>query len=65
LVLRIFFNCGLRPGELFAPREDDVEPWQLRIDESVKETERGDRGIGETKTTSSRAYVGTSKGLQE
>jgi integrase len=65
LVLRIFFNCGLRPSELFALREDDVEPRQLRIDESVKEFERGDRRIGETKTTGSRAYVGIGKGLQE
>jgi len=65
LVLRIFINCGLRPGELFALREDDVEPRQLRIDEAVKEVERGDRRIGETKTTGSRAYVGISKGLEE
>ena len=65
LVLRIFFNCGLRPGELFALREDDVEPGQLRIDESVKESERGDRRIGETKTTGSCAFVGISKELQE
>ena len=39
LVLRIFINCGLRPGELFALREDDVEPGQIRIDEAVKEVE--------------------------
>jgi integrase len=65
LVLRIFINCGLRPGELFALREDDIEPGQLRIDEAIKEVERGDRRIGETKTTGSRAYVGISKGLQE
>jgi integrase len=65
LVLRIFINCGLRPGELFALREDDVETGQLRIDEAVKEAERGSRRIGDTKTTGSRAYVGISKGLQE
>lgn len=65
LVLRIFINCGLRPGELFALREDDVEPGQLRIDEAVKEAERGDRRIGETKTSGSRGYVGISRGLQE
>jgi integrase len=64
LVLRIFINCGLRPGELFALREDDVEPGQLRIDEAIKEVERGERRIGETKTAGSRAYVGISKGLQ-
>jgi integrase len=65
LVLRIFINCGLRPGELFALREDDVEFGQLRIDEAIKETERGDRRIGDTKTTGSRAYVAISTGLQQ
>jgi len=65
LVLRIFLNCGLRPGELFALREDDVQPGQLRVDEAVKETERGNRRIGETKTTGSMAYVGVSTGLQQ
>jgi integrase len=64
-VLRIFINCGLRPGELFALREDDVETGQLKIDEAVKETERGSRRIGKTKTTGSQAYVGISAGLQE
>ena len=65
LVLRIFINCGLRPGELFALREDDLAAGQLRIDEAIKEFERGDRRIGETKTTGSLAYVGISKGLRE
>ena len=31
----------------------------------MKEAERGDRRIGETKTTGSHAYVGISEGLQE
>jgi integrase len=65
LVLRILINCGLRPGELFALREDDVETGQLKIDEAVKEAERGARRIGDTKTTGSQAYVGISTGLQE
>ena len=65
LVLRIFLNCGLRPGELFALREDDVGTGQLRVDEAVKDVERGDRRIGETKTSASHAYVGISSGLQE
>ena len=65
LVLRVFLNCGLRPGELFALREDDVEPGRLRIDEAVKETERGARRIGDTKTASSRSYVTVSEGLQQ
>jgi integrase len=62
LVLRIFINCGLRPGELFALREDDIEPRQLRIDEAIKEVERGERRIGVTKTTGSRAYVSIQRG---
>ena len=49
-VLRIFINSGLRPGELFALRDDDVEPGQLRIDEAVKKMERGEKRIGDTKT---------------
>ena len=65
LVLRIFMNCGLRPGELFALREDDLEFRQLRIDEALKEAERGERRIGDTKTPGSRAYVGISEGLQQ
>lgn len=65
LVLRIFINCGLRPGELFALRENDIELGQLRIDEAVKEAECGDRRIGETKTTGSRGYVGISEGLHQ
>jgi integrase len=65
LVLRIFINCGLRPGELFALREDDIESGQLRIDEAVKEAECGERRIGDTKTTGSRGYVGISEGLQQ
>jgi integrase len=65
LVLRIFINCGLRPGELFVLREDDVEPGRLRIDEALKEKERGEKRIGDTKTVGSRAYVMISQGLQE
>jgi integrase len=65
LVLRIFINCGLRPGELFALRENDIEAGRIRIDQAVKEVERGDRRMGDTKTTGSCAYVAMSRGLQE
>jgi integrase len=65
LVLRIFINCGLRPGELFALREDDIETGRLRIDEAVKDTERGTNRVGNPKTTGSVAYVTMSEGLQE
>jgi len=31
LIVRIFYVCGLRPGELFALRLDDVELGLLRM----------------------------------
>lgn len=63
LIVRIFYVCGLRPGELFALRVDDIEPGLLRIDEALKETEKGANRIGETKTESSNAYVSISEDL--
>jgi integrase len=65
LIVRIFYVCGLRPGELFALRIDDVEPGLLRIDEALKETEKGPDRIGETKTESSNAYVSISEDLHQ
>jgi integrase len=65
LIVRIFYVCGLRPGELFALRVDDVEPALLRIDEALKETEKGADRIGETKTESSNAYVSISEDLHK
>lgn len=63
LIVRIFYLCGLRPGELFALRVDDAEPKLLRIDEALKETEKGADRVGETKTRSSNAYVSISDDL--
>jgi integrase len=63
LIVRIFYVCGLRPGELFALRLDDVEPGLLRIDEALKETEKGSNRVGETKTRGSNAYVSISREL--
>jgi integrase len=63
LIVRIFYVCGLRPGELFALRIDDVEPTLLRIDEALKETEKGADRVGEIKTSSSNAYVSISNDL--
>jgi integrase len=65
LILRIFINTGLRPGELFALREDDVEAGRLRIDEAIHEKERGADRVGEPKTEGSKACVAISPGLQE
>src|SRR5438309_1469299 len=42
---------------------DDVEPALMRIDEALKETEKGTNRIGETKTESSNAYVSISEDL--
>jgi integrase len=63
LIVRVFYVCGLRPGELFALRVDDVEPKLLRIDEALKEGEKGTDRVGETKTSSSNAYVSISDDL--
>ena len=57
LVFRILLFCGLRPAELLALRIEDVETDRLRIDEAVKEKEKGQNRIGETKTESSDAWV--------
>jgi integrase len=57
LVVRILAVCGLRPGEALALRIDDFEGTQLRIDEAVKERQRGDDRIGTTKTEESDSYV--------
>jgi len=65
LIVRIFYVCGLRPGELFALRLNDVEPGLLRIDEALKETEKGSERIGETKTWGSNAYVSISPELHK
>jgi integrase len=63
VIVRIFYVAGLRPGELFALRVDDVEPKLLRIDEALKETEKGADRVGETKSSSSNAYVSISDDL--
>jgi integrase len=65
LIVRIFCVCRLRPAELFALRVDDVESGLLRIDEALKETEKGADRIGETKTEISNAYVSIREDLQK
>jgi integrase len=50
IIVRILLSCGLRPGELFALRDADILPGQLRIDEAFV---RGE--MGETKTEDSDA----------
>ncbi len=57
LIIRVLLFCGLRPAELLALRIEDVETDRLRIDEAIKEKEKGLNRIGETKTESSDAWV--------
>jgi integrase len=65
-VLRIFLVCGPRPSELFIRRDDDIEPHRIRIDQALKEAEKGELRIGEpgdTKTPESAGYIAASQGL--
>jgi integrase len=57
LVLRILAVCGLRPAEVLVLRIEDFEGPQLRIDEALKERQRGEDRIGTTKTAESDNYV--------
>jgi integrase len=65
LVLRIFIDAGLRAQELFALRANDVQPLRLRVDEALKETERGKKRLGtRMKNRGSRSYVAISADLE-
>jgi integrase len=57
LVLRILAVCGLRAAEILVLRIEDFEGTQLRIDEALKERQRGEDRIGETKTAESDNFV--------
>lgn len=57
LILRILAVCGLRPAEILFLRIEDFEGTQLRIDEALKERQKGEDRIGETKTAESDNYV--------
>jgi integrase len=57
LILRVFVSCGLRPQETFALRANDIETGRLRVDEALKQAERGAAFIGEPKTVDSYGYV--------
>jgi len=63
LIVHLFVVCGLRAQELFVLRADDVEAGTLRIDEALKETEKGMARIGETKSLTSNGYVALSPEL--
>lgn len=57
VVLRILAVCGLRPAEILVLRIEDYEGTQLRIDEALKERQKGEDRIGATKTEESDNYV--------
>lgn len=63
LVLRILAACGLRPGEVLALRMEDFQGDQLRIDEALKDGEKGSARIGRTKTAESDSSVPLPKDL--
>lgn len=64
VILRILAVCGLRPAELLVLRIEDFEGRQLRIDEALKERQRGDNRIGDTKTDESDNFVPVPPDLQ-
>ena len=57
VILRILVVCGLRNAEIFVLRIEDFEGSQLRIDEALKERQKGEERIGETKTDESDSFV--------
>jgi integrase len=57
VILRILAVCGLRPAEVLVLRIEDFEGTQLRIDEALKERQRGEERIGSTKTAESDNFV--------
>jgi integrase len=57
LVLRILAACGLRPGEVLALRVEDFQGNELRVDEALKDGEKGSARIGRTKTEESDSSV--------
>lgn len=65
LIIRLFIVCGLRAQEMFVLRAEDIDTGTLRVDEALKESEKGAARIGETKNTTSNAYVAISPELEK
>ena len=57
LVLHILTACGLRPAEILVLRMEDFDGTKLRIDEALKDREKGEARIGRTKTKESDSSV--------
>jgi integrase len=53
LVMHILTACGLRPAEILVLRMEDFDGTKLRIDEALKDREKGEARIGRTKTKES------------
>jgi integrase len=56
LILRLFIECGPRPGELFAARWGSLTESQLFIREAIAKAAEG-RAIGKTKTAESKKAI--------
>lgn len=50
IIVRILLSCGLRPGELFALKDSDILPGQLRVDEAFVRGELGDTKTDDSDT---------------
>jgi len=55
--LHILTACGLRPAEILVLRMEDFDGTKLRIDEALKDREKGEARIGRTKTKESDGSV--------
>lgn len=65
LIVRMLIVLGLRPGELFALRRDDVLPGRLRIDETVSDELRGPQRFVAPKTEASASYVWMPRAIEQ
>lgn len=65
LIVRLFIVCGLRAQEMFVLRVDDIEAGTLRIDQALKEAEKGAERIGDTKSRTSNGYVAIGPELEK
>ena len=57
LTLRILLVCGLRPQELLALRDDGVTAGALRIDEAIKEKEKGQKPLVKRNRRHAQAHL--------
>jgi len=65
VILRLFFVAGLRPGELFALRVNDIRPGEILVDEALKQAEKGKERLGDPKTPGSENAVPIPQSLEQ